>query len=473
MRIYFKLPRSSLFLLPLILIVVFFILQDRRNPWFIPTLLDHAHRNRHRPLTEEPIHILFTFVDHFEPPNRGALDRWIEGYPRMVQGIRDSCGLPPRHTWFWFFPLANEQEVFEYLRDLGNLVYQGFGEIEFHFHHEDDTPESWDNKVNSLLEQSHRAGAMITAETRPTTRFAFIHGLWALDNSRGGKGCGVNNELLLLNRAGCYADFTHPSWGMMQPRTVNRFYYVKDDPDKPKSYDRGVPMRVGGEEEGDLLLMLGPSCLGWRGIQPFFDTGDITSSLLPTPSRIDSWIRTGVHVKGRPNWVFVRLHTHGTSPKDQETLLGPWLRQMHRYLGNNYNDGDRYVLHYVTAREAYNIAKAAESGKTGDPQEYRDYLVPRPFNSRLMVSCPYQPISATEEEIQIRLLCSPGEIVTLQIRWDNIQVVGDVQNVSVISMQGDSRVSLQSSGPGILTLRNQRHDSYDEGDFCCNRSQNE
>jgi len=260
---------------------------------------------------------------------------------------------------------------------------------------------------------------------------------------------------------------------MMQPRTVNRFYYVKDDPDKPKSYDRGVPMRVGGEEEGDLLLMLGPSCLGWRGIQPFFDTGDITSSLLPTPSRIDSWIRTGVHVKGRPNWVFVRLHTHGTSPKDQETLLGPWLRQMHRYLGNNYNDGDRYVLHYVTAREAYNIAKAAESGKTGDPQEYRDYLVPRPFNSRLMVSCPYQPISATEEEIQIRLLCSPGEIVTLQIRWDNIQVVGDVQNVSVISMQGDSRVSLQSSGPGILTLRNQRHDSYDEGDFCCNRSQNE
>jgi hypothetical protein len=51
---------------------------------------------------------------------------------------------------------------------------------------------------------------------------------------------------------------------------------------------------------------------------------------------------------------------------------------MHRYLESRYNDGKRYVLHYVTAREAYNIVKAAEAGEQGDPGRYRDYLLPPP-----------------------------------------------------------------------------------------------
>ena len=36
-----------------------------------------------------------------------------------------------------------------------------------------------------------------------------------------------------------------------------------------------------------------------------------------------------------------------------------------------------YVLHYVTAREMYNIIKAAEAGKKGNPATYRDYLIPQ------------------------------------------------------------------------------------------------
>jgi len=37
-----------------------------------------------------------------------------------------------------------------------------------------------------------------------------------------------------------------------------------------------------------------------------------------------------------------------------------------------------YVLHYVTAREMYNIAKAAEAGLAGDPGRYRDFELPKP-----------------------------------------------------------------------------------------------
>ena len=43
---------------------------------------------------------------------------------------------------------------------------------------------------------------------------------------------------------------------------------------------------------------------------------------------------------------------------------------------SKYNYGVNYKLHYVTAREAYNIVKAAEAGKAGNPGEYRDFVIP-------------------------------------------------------------------------------------------------
>ena len=46
------------------------------------------------------------------------------------------------------------------------------------------------------------------------------------------------------------------------------------------------------------------------------------------------------------------------------------------YMEKTYNDGARYVLHYVTAREAFNLARAAVDGKQGDPRQYYDYLIP-------------------------------------------------------------------------------------------------
>jgi hypothetical protein len=50
------------------------------------------------------------------------------------------------------------------------------------------------------------------------------------------------------------------------------------------------------------------------------------------------------------------------------------------YLEKKYNDGSRYALHYVSAREAYNIAKAAEDGKVGNPNAYRDYII-KPYKA--------------------------------------------------------------------------------------------
>jgi hypothetical protein len=93
---------------------------------------------------------------------------------------------------------------------------------------------------------------------------------------------------------------------------------------------------------------------------------------------VDQWVRTGIHVEGRPEWIFIKIHTHGTQEGDMDTLLGQPVDAMHDYLESTYNDGRDYVLHYVSAREMYNIAKAAEAGMTGDPGRYRDFELPKP-----------------------------------------------------------------------------------------------
>jgi hypothetical protein len=75
--------------------------------------------------------------------------------------------------------------------------------------------------------------------------------------------------------------------------------------------------------------------------------------------------------------VFVKVHTH--SAGDAPVVLGKPVDDPFLYLEENYNDGEKYRLHYVTVRELYNIVKAAEAGKPGsNPSAYRDYRIQPP-----------------------------------------------------------------------------------------------
>jgi hypothetical protein len=113
-------------------------------------------------------------------------------------------------------------------------------------------------------------------------------------------------------------------------------------------------------------------------VLPRIENADVRRSSPPRPDRTDLWVRTGIHVAGRRDWVFVKVHTHGTQERDIDTVLGAPTDAMFRDLETRYNDGARYVLHYVTAREMYNIVKAAEAGLTGNPGDYRDFSIPAP-----------------------------------------------------------------------------------------------
>jgi hypothetical protein len=102
--------------------------------------------------------------------------------------------------------------------------------------------------------------------------------------------------------------------------------------------------------------------------------------------------------------VFVKLHTHGAIERDVDALFGEKALAMHRVLNDRYNDGRRFRLHYVTAREAYNIAKAAEHGYAGDPSAYRDFRIAPYVASRYSIDAPHRP-----------LRCSPLRLTVDQI----------------------------------------------------------
>jgi len=351
-------------------------------------ILSYLKSKPFQPNTEEPIHILFCLADHFEPywnkvddeTARRRVDAWIAGYPKMAAKFRDADGKPPQHTFFY----PQEEYRAEHLDNLAALCQKGFGEVEIHLHHDQDTSEGFREKITTFSQTLRKRHGLLPSAGDQTIRYAFIHGNWALDNSRkDGRWCGVNNELDILRETGCYVDMTLPSAPSdTQTTKINSIYYAKDDPLKPKSHNDGEDVRVGGSASGDLLMIQGPLALNWRrrssGIFPKIENGEITWDNLPTPDRIDLWVQQAIHVIGKPNWVFVKVHTHGTQEKNEALFLTGSIEVMHRHLLSQYNDGKKFSLHYVTAREMYNIVKAAEAGEKGNPGEYRDYILTLP-----------------------------------------------------------------------------------------------
>jgi hypothetical protein len=338
-------------------------------------------------------HLMFCFVDHYEPrweapayaTECARVARWRKQYPALCEGLHDADGRAPVHTFFY----PEEEYRPEHLDALVELCELGLGEIEIHLHHDRDTERGLREKLRRFTRTLvDRHGALPTDPASGQPRWSFIHGNWALDNSHPtGFGCGVDNELQVLREEGCYADFTFPAApDPCQTSTINSIYYATDDPHAGKSHDSGERVRVGGGAAGDLMLIQGPLGFAWRnrryGLLPRIENADVRSSHPPTPDRIDAWVSTGIHVQGRPEWVFVKVHTHGAQERDMDTLLGAPMRRAFEYLGRRYNDGREWKLHYVSAREAYNIAKAAEAGLAGDPHRYRDHVIARPAYRR-------------------------------------------------------------------------------------------
>jgi hypothetical protein len=125
------------------------------------------------------------------------------------------------------------------------------------------------------------------------------------------------------------------------------------------------------------------------------DDGDIHPAMPANATRVQRWVNARVHVAERPDWVFVKTWGHSASTReDMEEFLGGHFDAALAELERNFNDGRRYVLHYVTAREAYNLAMAAASGAKGDPSAYYDATIPMYVASR--------------PRVDVQFACAPG-----------------------------------------------------------------
>jgi hypothetical protein len=324
-------------------------------------------------------HLMVCVCDHFEPLHDATRDealvrlhRWEREFPPLSDAFRDSTGRPVAHTFF--YPI--EQYDAELLAPIARLCKTARCETEIHLHHKNDTAEN----LAAVLEKGKNdlaSHGLLSTDATGATRFGFIHGNWALDNSHpAGLHCGVRNELAVLQKAGCYADFTMPSApDVTQTATINSIYYATPG-DRPKSHDHGTPARADVEQDG-LLLVQGPLGLNWRwrkwGVLPRAENGDLTLRNPPTLNRLRLWLELGIHVEGQADWLFAKLHTHGGIPRNMAMLLGEPMREFHNTLGDFASAHRGFQYHYVTARELVNIVHAAEAGHSGNPSDFRDF----------------------------------------------------------------------------------------------------
>jgi hypothetical protein len=125
------------------------------------------------------------------------------------------------------------------------------------------------------------------------------------------------------------------------------------------------------------MLIQGPLLLDWRcprlGCLPRLENACLQASQPPSMARLQLWLQTRIQVPTRPDWFFVKLHTHGAREDHHGTLLGEPMVHFHRELAARRAANPRFHYHYVTAREMYNLVRAAEAGWTGAAAGARDY----------------------------------------------------------------------------------------------------
>jgi hypothetical protein len=310
--------------------------------------------------------VWLTIADHWEPYYQRPSDAlaasrvavWMKHWPEIARRHADSIGRPPQYTFFY----PQEEYRPQILDSLAEMKRAGIADVDIHIHHDGEGQQNFLDRMNGFIETLvNRHGLLRVSHGRPV--FGFIHGNWALDNSRpDGRYCGLNNEITLLRDLGCYADFTMPSASSpTQSRTVNTIYWVTDDPLRPRSYDHGVALKPRSPGGGDLLMIPGPLGLRWKGrFVPRTETGEIASYDLPTAYRVERWLDLAPRIGGD---IFIKLFAHGAQERHSSALLlDGGLDRLFTLLA----EGCRrraYRLHYATAWEMRQAVDAAARGE--------------------------------------------------------------------------------------------------------------
>jgi hypothetical protein len=336
--------------------------------WLVPYLMDRLRKSR---LGRRPKRAWIAITDHFEPLGTGSsvetalgrVARWRDKWPRIADDTpRDAAGKRPQYSFFY----PQEEYRHDLLDGIAEIVSLGIGDVEVHLHHQNEQRNPFIEKVNEFCRRLTDEHGLLRKKDGRTV-FGFIHGNWALDNSRpDGQWCGLNGEIALLGELGCYADFTMPSLpSPTQGRIVNQIYWCTNNPDnRPKSFDHGIEAIPGGGKRGDLLMITGPVGIRFSGrLMPRLETGEIAGYDLPTPSRVRQWFDLAPMIGDD---IFLKLYTHGAADQNLLPLLDGGLRNLYNWLGE---EAERrgIEIHWATAWQMYQAIDALLHERNNHP----------------------------------------------------------------------------------------------------------
>ncbi len=313
-------------------------------------------------------HIYVCLADHYEPyfnnvtqeVARGLVDNWVEQYRKVASQFSDSNGRPPQHSYFY-----PEEEYDEYvLQQIQKICEDGFGDVDIHLHHDNDTAENLEKTLNGFKQLLNEKHNLLRRNEKGELIYGFIHGNWALDNSRpDGRWCGVNNEIEVLQKTGCVYDMTMPSAPSdTQTKTINQIYWAEEK-GHCKSHDTGERAKVGKWYQDKLLMIQGPLMLNWKnrkfGVIPKIESSELSGDAPPGLSRVKLWEAANICVEGAEEHVFIKLHTHGLQPKNSQMFFERnGFFDLWSALDKSFKNKPEYTLHYVSAWEMYEKVKS-------------------------------------------------------------------------------------------------------------------
>ena len=331
--------------------------------WFPAYLHDRA---RHLASRHPAKRLWVSITDHYEPLGgkvslqvaHARVAAWQQHWPVIaLNAPLDADGRPPCYTFFY----PQEEYHRDILNSLAEMSRSGLTDVEVHIHHNHDSPALFQEKIRAFCGRLHDDHGLLRSH-KGRLAFGFIHGNWALDNSRpDGLWCGVTGELQLLRDLGCYADFTMPSIpSPTQSRIVNQIYWTTGDPARPRGFDHGVQATVGGGVQGDLLMITGPTGLRFRDrLLPRIETGELALYDPPTPYRVKRWLDLAPRIGDD---IFLKLFAHGAREDNAAALLGnsqqpgslapmfQWIHQAARQRN--------LELHWASAYQMFRAAEA-------------------------------------------------------------------------------------------------------------------
>lgn len=358
-------------------------------PWLVRYPFERAKNFLAQTMFEKK-HLVFTVANHFEPAwsetgivnldeQRRRLDEYYKLARKIGESLIDADGTKFRHTNFY----PGEQYDKQLLDTLAAMQAEGLGEVEIHLHHGVEKPDTAENLRKSLigfrdiLADEHQCLSQFDGIGEP--KYAFVHGNLALGNSAGGKYCGVDSELQILAETGCYADMTLPTApDETQIPVINQIYECGLPLDVKMPHRKGKSVEVFGKQPQLPLIFTGPLTINWsrryKGLPfPRIDEGSLAKNQASDLSRLHRWKSANITVKGRSDWIFVKLYCHGFFDQDQSACIGEDARRLFSEIIENGEKTNNYSVHFASAREAVNMVFAAIDGKNGNPNDFRNY----------------------------------------------------------------------------------------------------